>query len=254
MTSNRVYDLIRFVTEPTQCSYLPAESSQLEYRVPWNMDTDLLEQLIVRGWRRFGNYVFRPQCISCRKCRPLRVVAADFQPSRSQRKTLRRNRHVDVHVGRPHVTDEHVELFNAYHHDMTERRDWPANVTSFQDYYESFIGGQYEFAREFQYREAGRLIGVSLVDALSQGLSSAYFYHDPAWRQLGPGTFSILTEIEWARQNALPHVYLGYWIHENQSMSYKARFQPHEILDTCVDIGEEPAWHESPTTDDQHAQ
>lgn len=236
-------DLIRFVTEPSPCPYLPEESAQLEYRVPARLDAESLEQLLERGWRRFGNYVFRPQCQACQKCRPLRIVLDEFRPSKSQRKALRRNQHIEIFVTQPHVTDEHVALFNLYHRDMASRRDWPDNATSFQDYYESFIGRPYGFAREFQYREDGRLIGVGIVDVLSEGLSSAYFYHDPSWRKLSPGTFSILTEIEWAKTKSLKYSYLGYWIQENQSMDYKARFSPHELLETCVDVDEKPIWN-----------
>jgi arginyl-tRNA--protein-N-Asp/Glu arginylyltransferase len=244
MPDDSSYDLIQFVTEPSPCPYIASESAQLEYRVPSKLDTKSLEQLIARGWRRFGNYVFRPQCTACRKCRPLRVVLEKFRPSKSQRRALKKNEHVEVHVTRPQVTDEHVQLFNAYHRDMSDRRNWPDNATSFQNYYESFIGGQNEFAREFQYRDDGRLIGVGIVDVMDEGLSSAYFYHDPAWRKLSPGTFSILTEIEWAKAQSLRYSYLGYWIRENQSMDYKARFGPHEILDTCVDTDEDPVWRE----------
>lgn len=242
MPDDHSYDLIRFVTEASPCPYLPAESSQLEYRVPATLDAESLEKLIERGWRRFGNYVFRPQCQTCQKCRPLRIVLADFQPSKSQRRALRRNQHVELRVTQPQVTDQHVALFNAYHRDMAKRRQWPDNATSFQDYYDSFIGRPNEFAREFQYREDGKLIGVAIVDVFHEGLSSAYFYHDPSWRKLSPGTFSILKEIEWAKARSLRYSYLGYWIHENQSMDYKARFSPHEILDACVDLDEEPAW------------
>ena len=245
MPDDSSYDLIRFITEPYQCPYLASETAQLEYRVPSKIDTESLERLIERGWRRFGNYIFRPQCAACRKCRPLRIALNDFRPSKSQRRALRNNRHVEVRVARPHVTDEHVALFNAYHRDMTDRRQWPDNTTSFQNYYESFIGSQNEFAREFQYRDGGRLIGVGIVDVMKDGLSSAYFYHDPAWRKLSPGTFSILTEIEWGKTHALRYSYLGYWIHENQSMDYKARFVPHEILAACVDTDELPLWHKA---------
>ncbi len=160
MTDDHSYVLIRFVTEASPCPYLPDESSQLEYRVPATLDAESLERLIERGWRRFGNYVFRPRCRVCRKCRPLRIVLEDFHPSKSQRRALRRNQNVELHVTQPQVSDEHVALFNAYHRDMAERRGWPDNATSFQNYYESFIGRPNEFAREFQYREDGRLIGV----------------------------------------------------------------------------------------------
>jgi leucyl-tRNA---protein transferase len=242
MTGVNVNDLIRFVAEPSKCSYLPNKTAQLEYRVPANLTSEAFGELLRRGWRRFGNYVFRPRCTSCSECRSIRVPVSDFRPSKSQRRTLRRNEHIEAFVGPPSITDEHIELFNAYHRDMTDRRDWPENTTSFQDYFESFIGRRYDFAREITYFDGDRLVGVGLVDVVDNAMSSAYFYHDPAWRKLGPGTFSALTEIEFARQSGLSHVYLGFWIRENQSMTYKARFRPHELLEGQVEEDAEPDW------------
>lgn len=235
-------DLIRFTTAPSSCSYLPHESAQLEYRVLLNLTADTFGGLLRRGWRRFGHYVFRPQYPVCRACRSLRIPTATFTPSRSQRKALRRNQSVSVEISAPAVTNRHIDLFNAYHRDMSRRRDWPDNRTSTQDYYESFIGGHFEFAREFRYWRDGRLVGVGLVDQVDDGLSSAYFYHDPAWRRFSPGTFSILCEIDYARRYDIPFVYLGYWIRDNDSMNYKARFRPCELLESYVDDATEPVW------------
>jgi arginyl-tRNA--protein-N-Asp/Glu arginylyltransferase len=242
MTELKVTDLFRFVAQPSVCSYLREETSQLEYRVPLNLDEPVYGELVRRGWRRFGNYVFRPQCPVCRKCRSLRVRVDDFRRSKSLRRTLNRNSGVDIESGPPTVTNEHVVLFNAWHRDMTRQRGWPENATSIQDYYESFIGGRFEFAREFRYFDGERLVGVSLVDVVATGVSSVYFFHDPVWRRLAPGTFSILTEIEFARDLGLPFVYLGYWIEENRSMNYKSRFVPHQLLESYVDDDAEPVW------------
>ena len=242
MTELKVTDLFRFVAQPSVCSYIREETAQLEYRVPWNLDEAVYGELVRRGWRRFGNYVFRPQCPVCRKCRSLRIRVDDFRPSKSLRRTLNRNSDIRCVSGPPTVTNEHVSLFNSWHRDMTTLRGWPENATSIQDYYESFIGGQFEFAREFRYFNQERLVGVSLVDVVTTGVSSVYFFHDPAWRPLAPGTFSILNEVEFARRLGLPFVYLGYWIAQNPSMNYKSRFRPHELLDAYVDDNVEPVW------------
>jgi arginine-tRNA-protein transferase len=248
MTELKVTDLFRFVAQPSVCSYIQEETSQLEYRVPWNLDEAVYGELVRRGWRRFGNYVFRPQCPVCRKCRSLRIRVDDFRTSKSLRRTLNRNSNIRCESGPPTVTNEHVSLFNAWHRDMTTQRGWPENTTSIQDYYESFIGGHFEFAREFRYFNEGRLVGVSLVDVVTTGVSSVYFFHDPAWRPLAPGTFSILREVEFARSLGLPFVYLGYWIEENQSMNYKSRFRPHELLEAYVDDNVEPVWRSAVET------
>lgn len=242
MAQLKVTDLFRFVTQPSVCSYLREETSQLEYRVPLNLDESVYGELVRRGWRRFGNYVFRPQCPICQKRRSLRVRVGEFRPSKSLRRTLNRNQHVKVEVGSPTITNEHVSLFNAWHMDMTRRRGRPENATSMHDYYESFIGGRYEFAREFRYLIDGELVGVSLVDVVGHGVSSVYFFHHPSWRSLSPGTFSILQEIDFATRLSQPYVYLGYWIEENVSMNYKSRFTPHELLDAYVEDDVKPRW------------
>lgn len=242
MGTAHVSDLYRVTSPPAACSYLPIETCQLDYRICGNLDADNFGELLRRGWRRFGTHVFRPACPLCRKCRPIRVVVDDFEPSKSQRRTLRKNEHISVTIQPPSVSREHVRLYDAYHADMAERRDWPHKTTTPEDYFESFIGGKFEFAREILYWDNERLVGVGLVDVTSLGLSSAYFFHDPNWRPLGPGTFSALMEIEYARQQRLPYVYLGFWISENQSMAYKSRYEPHELLQSFVGDHDEPDW------------
>ena len=43
------------------------------------------------------------------------------------------------------------------------------------------------------------------------------------------GTFSVLKQIEYALQYRIKNFYLGYYIAENASLVYKARFRPNEV-------------------------
>ena len=199
-------------------------------------------ELLRRGWRRHGAHFFRPRCPVCTQCRSLRVLADEFQPTRSQRRILGKNSDVTVKVQTPAVTADHIRLFNAYHADMTDRRGWSRSTTDEVDYENSFLVGVWPFAREFQYYRANRLIGVGLVDVVDEAVSSVYFYHDPDWRPQAPGTFSILQELEFCRQTGRRYNYLGYWISACQSMQYKSNFGPHEILERYVEETEEPCW------------
>jgi arginine-tRNA-protein transferase len=44
------------------------------------------------------------------------------------------------------------------------------------------------------------------------------------------GTFTIMWQIEQTKKLQLPYLYLGYYIQESPKMSYKAQFEPLEIL------------------------
>jgi arginine-tRNA-protein transferase len=233
--------LLHFRESPRTCSYLPDETAALEYRYLLELSPDACQQYLDQGWRRFGRVVFRPRCPTCTSCRSLRVDVAEFRPSKSQRRCLSRNERITFRAQRAGATAEHVRLFNAYHRDMQIRRGWPEHQITLEEYQAEFVDPAVSFAWEMLYFRGTRLIGVGLVDVLPAGLSSVYFYHDPEWRQAGPGTFSILCEIEWARELARPYLYLGYWIERCPSMNYKSRFTPHELLSERVGT-QMPAW------------
>lgn len=235
-------DTLRIVLPRDTCAYLPEESSALEYRVIPDATADDYAELLSRGWRRHGMYFFRPACPNCVKCRSLRVDVRRFRPTKSQRRTLAKNTDVRLEVHRASVTREHIRLFNAYHADMTERKDWPDHQVIADEYYSSFLAGDWDFAYEFRFLREDQLLGVSLVDIVPGAMSSVYFYHDPTWRPSGPGTFTILQEIEYARQAELDSVYLGYWIEQCASMAYKNRFGPHEILEEYIEDELAPDW------------
>lgn len=240
------YELQRGFAPPKSCSYLPEETSRLEYRYVMEMETPDYEALLARGWRRQGMCFFRPACPQCVKCRSLRVDVARFRASKSQRRCLSRNQDVRLVVRRADVSKERLALFNAYHADMHERRGWPYRESNSADYFETFLSGRFLFASEFAYYQGKTLVGLGLVDVTRDALSSIYFYHHPEWRSAGLGTLSVLRELDYARQTGRRWLYLGYWIRENASMSYKNRYEPHEVLERYVGDAEIPNWRDGP--------
>jgi len=235
--------LPNWVMPPQPCSYIPVETASLVYRVTEEMPEEAYAQMMERGWRRHGRHFFRPACPVCRKCRSLRVVVDSFRPTKSQRRILRRNMDVQWKVQAASVTDAHIDIFNRYHADMHDRRGWTAHQVDKYDYFDGFLAGSREFAREVVFFRNDRLIAVGLIDIVGEFSSSVYFYHDPDLRSDGLGTFSMLCELQHVRDVGVTHHYLGYWIKECQSMAYKSRYGPHEILDEYVDDDEEPVWN-----------
>lgn len=226
----------------SDCSYLPGRQSLMHYRVALSLSPGRYETLLARGWRRFGRTMFRPVCRQCSECRSLRVDINGFQPSKSQRRIARRNSDVQLTVATPTITDEHLQLYDDYHADMHERRGWPYSRIDEEQYLESFVDGNWPFAREFQYRLDGRLVGLGLVDMTGSVMSSIYFVHAPDVRARGLGTASVLREIEAGQQTNHRWLYMGYYIRECDSMNYKDRYRPHQILQDYVSDDESPIW------------
>jgi len=73
---------------------------------------------------------------------------------------LRGNATIEVVVQAPTITRTHLQLYNAYHADMHQRRGWPWHPTDPMAYFQSYLGGDWAFAREFLYYEQGRLVGA----------------------------------------------------------------------------------------------
>jgi len=235
-------ELLRVVEEPRSCPYLPHERASQEYRIVSGLEAAEYADLLARGFRRFGHQLFRPACRACTQCVSLRVLVNEFAPSRSQRRILKKNRGIRAERLPVFVTRQHLELFDRYHRFMSRNRGWRYEPACRESYIESFVAGGRNFACQWMFWDGAKLVGVSLMDEVPGAVSLVYAYHDPEWRPLGAGTFAILTQLAYAREKGLRYAYPGYWIAANPSMSYKARFRPHERLVRYPADHEKPQW------------
>src|SRR5271167_2887164 len=86
-----------------------------------------LDDLLERGWRRFGPIYFRPVCSACSECVSLRVQADRFAPSKSQRRAERACTSLRRVVGPPRVDEARLALYGRWHASREEGRGWEAN-------------------------------------------------------------------------------------------------------------------------------
>lgn len=237
-------ELLRVVEAPRPCSYLPGEVASLEYRIIPELDRATYSSMLARGYRRFGIQYFRPACHGCRRCRSIRIRVPDFRDSRRYRRVLKLNTDVEVVIRSPELSRAHLDLYRRYHRFMEDHREWPHHDGRAQSYAQAFLLGGEGFAREVAYYRDGELVGCAFLDDVGDAVSLVYFYYSPAWRDASPGVFSILTQLHYARERGYRYAYLGYWIPENRSMSYKSQYQPHELLLRYPGDDEEPVWAE----------
>lgn len=238
--------LRHWVADPSSCAYLPDQLSSLEYRLMLDVSPAEMDVLLERGWRRFGPAYFRPACSACRACVPLRIPVETFEPSKGQRRVLKRAESLRLTIGRPIVDDARLALYHRWHGMQAEARGWADDEITADEYYQQFAF-PHPCVREYAYFDddvAGdpRLVAVAIVDETPEALSAVYTYHDPEYRKWSLGTLSVLRQVEQARRTGRRWLYLGYRVLGCPSSEYKAKYRPHELLDGFAEFGEPPQW------------
>lgn len=235
-----------FVEDPRQCSYLRERRASLAHEITLDMTPAEWEARLARGWRRFGPVYFRPVCAGCMECVSIRIPTREFRPSRSQRRAYRDCAHLKVVIGAPQVTEDRIALYHAWHRSREETREWEPSVLDVETYAAQFAF-PHPCSREVAFYEERpgqprRLVGVGLCDETPAAWSAIFFFYHPDLAALGLGTANVMTQIEIARARGIPHVYLGYRVEGCQSLRYKSRFRPHELLDGRPSLEEAPRW------------
>ena len=206
------------------CPYLPGREWAQDVLVVTSIAPDEYLRLLDQGYRRSGRYVYRPRCVGCAECRPLRVPVAGFTPSRTQKRILRINRDLAVTVGPPEFDEERLSLQNRYGEERHE--DAPLDEDDFR---QLFVDSPVP-SRQIAYRLDGRLVGLALIDELGPVHSAVYTCYDTTLFKRSLGTFSVLYEIEHARRSGARWLHLGFHVAPCGRMAYKSKFRPCEKL------------------------
>lgn len=237
-----------YVTAPQPCPYLDGRMERkLFTALQGDHATKLNDSLSKQGFRRSQNVLYRPSCSECSACLSARIRVADFAPSKSQRRTERRNDNLKRQAVSPWATEDQYGLFRKYLNDR-HAEGGMADMDIFE--FAAMIEETPIRSRVIEYRDQNNpddLTAVCLTDVLDDGLSMVYSFFDPESESDSLGTYVILDHVRIAQEAGLPYVYLGYWVPGSPKMSYKARF-------SALEIYQAGAWRDLAGTDKQSSE
>jgi len=218
-----------FQTVGHPCGYWPERSARDLVLDPADPALPgLYGPALAMGFRRSGAHVYRPNCLGCSACTPVRIPVAQFAPSRSQRRVLARNADLGVTLA---TADRDEASFALYRRYVDARHAGGGMDDPSPSDFDAFLHCEWSPTCFLSFHAGDRLVAVAVTDLLGNGLSAVYTFYDPDLAERSLGTLAILAQVEVARQKGLDHVYLGFWLHGHPKMDYKRRFRPLEFLD-----------------------
>ncbi len=211
------------------CPYLDNTTARMPLRLPVGTVTpDVTDQLLALGYRRSGDFVYRAECPACSECKPTRIDIDEFEMTSSMRRVFARGeRELTCHWGPPQVDGKRIWLFNQH---RRIRNLGSAGELVSTESYRSFLADTCCDTRELAISIGGNLIAIAIVDIGAKSTSAVYTHFDPEASRFSLGTYAILKQIDWAKQNGKRYVYLGMYVADNSHLNYKARFLPQQRL------------------------
>ncbi|EQC51039.1 arginyltransferase [Bacteriovorax sp. DB6_IX] len=219
------------ISPEDKCPYLENLNECHEFFFAEQIKKDEMDFLLAKGWRKFGQFLFRPRCPSCSKCIPLRILTKEFEFKKSVRRIINKNSDIEVVFSPLTYREDHFRIYRKH----SDSRFNDKQIEREEDYIQTFYtytGTQVmsEFFLD------GELVAFGILDRGSHSLSSVYFVFDPDYANRSLGKFGIIKEVEYARHKNMSYYYLGYWIEENKSMRYKSAFKPYETYNWLTKV------------------
>lgn len=220
-----------YITAETPCSYFDDRmSSNLVPDPEISLNMPIYNRLIQHGFRRSGKHSYRPHCQSCNpgcnRCVACRIPIKQFVANRSQQRCFNKNRDLELSVVDAGFSTEHFELYRQY---LDSRHTDGSMADPDEEDFKQFLYCDWSDTRFLELRLDRRLVAVAVTDFMSDGLSAVYSYFDPQLDKRSLGTYCILKQIEYAGQQGLDYIYLGYWIKNHTKMHYKNNFKPLQL-------------------------
>lgn len=194
------------------------------------LNPEVLDRILSEGWRLLGRRFVRHNFSTWRKklCRtiPLRVRLEQFDLSKSQRQTLRRNADLRILSAPARFDAERERLFDLHRARFHEKQ-----ATTLA----SFLHSENPQTLPTEGRELAvhlddKLIACSFFHLGHRAVSGTYCVFDPAHGQRSLGTLTMLLELMLAKEMGMAFYYHGYTHDIPSQFDYKLNVQGLEAM------------------------
>ncbi|MBT5573999.1 MAG: arginyltransferase [Alphaproteobacteria bacterium] len=215
------------LTRSHECAYI---KNRAEQRLAADISDApyIHDQLAESGFRRVENWVYRPVCVNCNACVPIRVNTQKYVFSKSAKRILSKNASLSVTSDDTKADDEAFELFKTYLN--SRHNDGQMATMSYSDFHAMIHNSPIDTFM-IKYRDQNKnLIACMLMDNQRDGLSAVYSFFNPNCEKQSLGTFLILDAIRMTETLSKKWLYLGYLVQNSPKMTYKSRFKPYQLF------------------------
>ena len=226
---SQINELQYYITTPHDCSYLDNASARMVFLDPAHkIDVLTLSELSRVGFRRSGDFIYRPECHLCRQCLSCRIPVEEFKLNSMQKKAWKRNQDLQLRITKTIEADDlHYNLYERY---INERHADGDMFPPSRDQFEKFLVHSCTDSFFLELWLEDKLIAVATCDQMDDGISAVYTFFDPDESRRSLGIFAILKQIDYVRSLGLNYLYLGYWVPHSNKMNYKSQYMPLDIL------------------------
>lgn len=188
-----------------------------------DLPPEKLDDYLAGGWYRSGQSIFT--CNFLIKQGDLytvvwtRLPLVDYTFRKGQRKLLRKNRERFKFVIRPEqFTAEKEELYQVYREDFKGRLAPTLRSSLLDDGTENIFD-----TWEICIYDEDKLVGFSIFDLGSKSMESIKAVYDPNYKQFSLGYYTMLEEVQFAKDKGCEYYYPGYVVPGYKAFDYKLR-------------------------------
>ena len=104
-----------YKTSSYSCGYIQNREAQSIVATPYNyVNNETYNNLIKKGFRRSGQYVYKPNCNGCSACTPIRICAESFFLSKNQKRVYKKMSSLSFKILPLKFNKHHYDLYVEY--------------------------------------------------------------------------------------------------------------------------------------------